>query len=338
MPRLVVRALVVLLIAAAALAVWVAHGLNDHPSLDPYRALELPPAPPIAGGDVRLTFLGVSTVLVSDGETALLIDGFFSRPGKLATLFGTIAPDAAAIEHGLGVGGIRDLAAVVVVHSHYDHAMDAPEVARRTGAVLIGSESTLNIGRGWGLAEERMQRAEPGRPLRFGAFEVTLLESAHFPHGLAMGEINAPLVPPARSLEYKEGGSYSVLIAHPLGRLLVQGSAGWRPGALDGQRADAVLLGIGGLGSESADYRDGYYRAVVEAVGARCVIPIHWDDFTLPLDQPLRPMPALLDDFDGVMAFLAERSGAQQRRLALLPQAQPVVVLGDGGCQSDRPL
>jgi L-ascorbate metabolism protein UlaG (beta-lactamase superfamily) len=81
-------------------------------------------------------FLGVSTLLFDDGDTAFLTDGFFSRPGKLRTAFGTIAPDAAAIDRALEHAGVQRLAAVIPLHSHFDHALDAPFVAKRTGALL----------------------------------------------------------------------------------------------------------------------------------------------------------------------------------------------------------
>lgn len=325
-----VLALVALLLVAGG--AWFAWRLSDHPDLAAHADLTLQTSP---AGDatapaVRVTFLGVSTLLVSDGETALLTDGFFSRPGKWQTALGTIAPHAGAITAGLDLAGIdAGLAAVIVVHSHYDHAMDAPEVARRTGALLIGSESTRNVGRGAGLAEERMRLAEPAVPVRIGAFTVTLLPAGHLPHGVAMGVIDAPLVPPVRSTAYQEGGSYSVLLEHPLGSLLVQGSAGWLDGALAGRHADVVLLGVGGLGSQDGAYRETLYREVVEAVGARCVVPIHWDDFTLPLGEPLRPMPRLLDDFDGTMRWLRARTGPETG-LGLLPLGRAVALLGSG--------
>ena len=62
------------------------------------------------------------------------------------------APRAAAI-----------VAAVIPLHAHYDHAMDAPEVARRTGALLLGSESSANVARGWGLPERQIQVAKLGQ-------------------------------------------------------------------------------------------------------------------------------------------------------------------------------
>ena len=219
------------------------------------------------------------------------------------------------------------------VHSHYDHAMDSPEVARRTGAQLVGSESTANIGRGVGLPDGQIRVVNPGEPMDFGAFTVTAIPSQHFPHGMAMGEITAPLVPPAGAMEYLEGGSFSLLFEHPAGALLVQGSAGWQPGALAGRRADVVLLGIGGLGSRDEAYREDYWREVVGAVGPRCVIPIHWDDFTLPLDEPLAASPLLLDDVPGSLDFLIGKTGGDAPAVGLLPVWKPVVLLGAGAAR-----
>jgi L-ascorbate metabolism protein UlaG (beta-lactamase superfamily) len=319
-------------LALAGAALWLAAALRDVPELDVWRRHALAPAAgPIAEGEVRVTFLGVATLLIRDRDTSLLTDGFFSRPGRLATLFGRIAPDPDAIARGLARAGIGSLAAVIVVHSHYDHAMDAPEVARRTGALLVGSESTANVGRGAGLDESRIRVPEPGSPLAFGEFRVTLVASEHFPHGMAMGEIREPLVPPARALDYRDGGSFSVLVEHPSGSLLVQGSAGWRDGALAGRSADVVLLGIGGLGSRDDAYREAYFREVVDAVGARRVLPIHWDDFTRGLDQPLRPFPRRLDDFEASMRFLEARARRGTLELGWLPPLEPVRVLGGDG-------
>jgi len=284
-----------------------AYRLNDRPSMEPYRALALEAAEPETG-KLRATFLGVATLLLDDGETAILVDGFFSRPSLLRVLATRITPDVAVIGRSLERAGIRELAAVITVHSHYDHAMDAPEVARRTGALLVGSESTANIGRGAGLPDDAIRVFKDGDRMAFGKLAVTAIRTAHFPHGMAMGEITAPLIPPARASEYLDGGSYALLIEHAGRTLLVNGSAGFVPGALRGRDAEVVFLGITGLGTRDDDYRDGYWREVVDAVGAKRVVPIHWDDFTLPLDRPLEAMPRLLDDIPLSMTFLLERA------------------------------
>lgn len=328
--RLLVLALA-LLLAGAAAAAWV---WSDRPTLEELPIEPLPGAEGASGqAGLQLTFAGVATVLVSDGDTALLTDGFFSRPGLLRLALGEVAPEVDDIVRGLeriGVGApaAPPLAAVIPVHSHYDHAMDSPEVARRTGAVLLGSASSANIARGWGLPEEQIRIAEPGRSYRFGDFAVTLIPSRHVRYpwsdesggGLLGTTIDAPLVPPAPATAYKEGVSWSVLIEHPQASLLVQGSAGFVPGALDGHEADAVLLGVGALGGHPASYREAYYREVVRAVGARLVLPIHFVDFTRPPGAPPRPFPRLLDPVEEALATLRELADADPEvSLARLP-------------------
>ena len=318
------RALAVLGLLLLAGGAYLAWKLSDRPSLDAYPVLAAGAAP---GPAVTVRFLGVTTLAISDGTTTLVTDGFFSRPGLLRTLAGTIGPDQQAIDRALARADLRNAAAVFTVHSHYDHAMDAPLVAERLGAVLIGSESTANIARGLAFPAARMRVVAPGEPMRFGAFEVTLLESRHFPHGMAMGAITEPLVPPARATTYLEGGSYSILVTHPLGTMLIQGSAGWKDGALEGRHADVVFLGVAGLATKDAAYTETYLREVVDAVGAKIVIPIHWDDFSRPLDRRLVPMPRLLDDLSVTMDRLKAHHTPQRYDVVFLRPFEPVPIL-----------
>lgn len=264
-----------------------------------------------SGGGLRFLFLGVSTMVLTDGETVLITDGFFSRP-PLRRLLGKVAPDLESIESCLSRAGVSSAAAVLVAHSHYDHAFDSPEVARLTGARLVGSSSTLQIGRGYGLAEERMTEVTAGSPIRFGRFVITMIISEHSPKAHYPGSIDRPLRPPARISAYKMAECYSMLIDHVdtsgvARRILVHASAGYLPEMFAGVRADAAFLGIGTLGKQSPEFRERYWRETVLATGVKSVIPIHWDDFTMPLSKPLVPMPFVADDFDVSWQFLTDR-------------------------------
>ena len=261
------------------------------PGMEAYRAHHYPAtrgAP--AAGSVTATWFGVTALLLSDGEHALMIDPFFTRPGGLLhfLLNGEIAPDAQLIADSLHKAGVQHLDAVLVSHSHFDHAMDAGVVARLTGATLLGSESTANIGRGSSLPQAQIRVIKPGEALRFGSFTVTFIESRHAgaTGGKPTGDITQPLTPPAHYLDYKLGGTYSILVQHPSGTLLHHGSAGFLPGQLAGHRADVVFLGIA-----LRERLDTYLAEVVDAVGAKRVIPVHWDDFTRGLDRSLIPFP-----------------------------------------------
>ncbi len=249
---------------------------------------------------VTVIWLGVTTLLFDDNETQILIDGLFSRPGIQNHLFGGVSTDIANVNYVMAEFRIDHLAAIVPVHSHFDHAMDVGIVANRSSAVVLGSESTANIVRGANLPVEQYQILANGESRKFGKFEVTLIVSRHAP--LAgddttwfAGKIGEPLSQPARISEWREGQSYSILIVHPRGSTLVQGSAGFIKGNLQPLSADVVMLGVGGLSGLGRTYTTEYWRETVTAVGADRIYPIHYDDFTRPFGEVVLA-PRILDD------------------------------------------
>lgn len=275
-------------------------------------------------GKLYLSFLGVTTLLLDDGQTRILIDGFFSRPSKWQVLSQKIGPDKERITTSLKRAGIAKLDVVIAVHSHYDHAMDSPEVALQTGATVYGSESTANICRGWGLPQEHIKTIEHGSRITLGDFELLFLNADHAPTGMTGGVISSPLKPPVRANEYKEGQSYSLIIRHGGQSMLLQGSAGFQENQLAEQKVDIALLGIGTLGQQSQTFKERYWQQTVGLTQPRLIIPVHWDDFTAPLTEPLPSLPWPLDDFGKSMDFLQAQSAAEHRSLMLLPLLQRV--------------
>ena len=260
---------------------------------------------------VSLTWFGVTTMLFDDGETQILIDGFISRPTLFEAL--TARPvnhDFATINFFLNEYRIRRLAAIIPVHSHYDHAMDIGAIGNRTSASILGSESTAQVARGAGVPEDQIVVVESGTEYLFGQFTVTLIESNHAPIGLRgavplPGTIDEPLRMPAPVTAWREGGSYSIIVSHPSGVTLVQGSGGIKEGALDNIEVDVVMLGtelIEGLGR---DYVERYWLATVTSTGASTVIPTHFDDFSKPFGTIVLT-PTFLDDFPDMLAMLEE--------------------------------
>jgi L-ascorbate metabolism protein UlaG (beta-lactamase superfamily) len=105
------------------------------PDLAGYQRLfDVPGAP----GKLSVTFVGVSTLCFDDGTSAFLTDGFFSRPPLRKVVTRRLQPDRARIQAGLWQLGTGSIDAIAPVHSHFDHALDAAEVASHTGAFLIG--------------------------------------------------------------------------------------------------------------------------------------------------------------------------------------------------------
>ena len=260
---------------------------------------------------LSVTWMGVATLLLDDGSSALMTDGYFSRPSLARVAVRKVSPSPARVDGCLARAQVSRLEAVIPVHTHIDHAMDSALVADRTGARLVGGESAANVGRGYGLPEDRIVVATPGEPIRLGAFDVTLVESHHCPPDRFPGVITAPLTPPVKASAYRCGEAWSMLVHHrPSGRrLLIQGSAGFVKGALGGHRADVVYLSVGQLGLLPQPYLVDYWTQTVRTVGARRVVLIHWDDFFRPLSKPLRALPYAGDDLDSSMRILGDLAG-----------------------------
>jgi L-ascorbate metabolism protein UlaG (beta-lactamase superfamily) len=297
------------------------------PDIDDYRdRFDVPAAEPDSA--LSVTWLGVSTVLVDDGTSALMTDGFFSRPGLLDVGLRKLAPSESRIDYCLNRAGVNRLAAVLPVHTHFDHVLDSAVVAQRTGARLIGGRSAANVAEGQGLSSDSIVIATPGEELSLGPFNVTLIESHHCPPDRFPGEITEPVVQPAKASAYRCGEAWSTLIHHAPSdrRLLIQGSAGFLPGALDGRRAEVAYLGVGQLGVQPQEYITRYWEETVGAVGARRAVLIHWDDFFRPLSEPMRALPYAGDDLDvtmRVLSRLAERDAVALHLPTVWQRADP---------------
>jgi L-ascorbate metabolism protein UlaG (beta-lactamase superfamily) len=60
-------------------------------------------------------------------------------------------PDVAAID-----AHIRRADFVLVTHTHYDHVLDVPHIALKTGAAVIDTESTENVLRAYAVPEAQL--------------------------------------------------------------------------------------------------------------------------------------------------------------------------------------
>ncbi len=334
--RLIFLGIGILLAIALAAAAFLLNTYQPAP-VDPDWAI--PPSGTIPEGAVTVRYTGTATLVFSDGETSWMTDGWFSRPKPLQVLFGKIEPDLDAITEGLERNEVDELAAVFPLHSHYDHAMDAPEVAKRTGALLLGSESTANIGRGWGLPEKQIRVVADREPIALGKFTVTPIESRHFQfpdpkmaaRALGDPEIDAPLTPPVGAFDYRLGKAYALHVAHPKGTWLILGSAGFVEGALEPYDADLVFLGVGALGSQTEAYRESYWTESVERTNPSRVVPIHWDSLTGPIEGPftgmVRAAALLSKGSDELLPFLKAKEAANPGiELLTLPRYAPVVL------------
>ena len=273
-----------------------------------------------AAAAVNITYFGNSTLLISDGKTSLLVDGFFSRPGPLKTLFGKIGPDAEVLNRELQ--RIRSVDAVLVGHSHHDHALDASFVAEHFRATIAGSRSFANLHEGSRPreAKSRLKVIPPtGATLKFGEFVVRFAPSDHavpywLPQRIIKPRISAPLAMPAHYTEFGCGDVFALHIAHRRhGSIAITTTAGSKRRQFGGRKADVVFVSVGMLTKQSPDHQERYWRETVELSEPDLIVPVHWDSFNRKLSNGLKPGPG--ESARKLMSYVKTKAGNRDVRV-----------------------
>lgn len=255
-------------------------------------------ASPGAGAAVvTVSYLGTAGWEISDGKTVVLVDPYISRlpasrfrgahwtrAGYVADSAGTdpvLEPDTVAVN-----ARIRRADYILVGHSHHDHLLDVPYIARRTGARIIGTETTARLARAAGVADSQLITVRGGEDYSFGDVSVKVIPSLHSAAG-GIGYFDARtaragLEAPLRATDFVEGGTLAYLVRIGGHELLFIGSANYVERELAGLRPDVAVVAIGGR-----QHVYDYTRRLLAALGnPPLILPNHWDDLTLPFDDP----------------------------------------------------
>ena len=135
--------------------------------------------------NIELTYLGCAGWEITDGQITVLIDPYISRlklgegpsiskddQRKSYTRSDYFESDTATINK------IITKADFILVHnSHFDHLSDVPYIAKKTGAKVNGTESTINVLSAYGLPDEQLYRVKGGEDYQFENFSIRILQS-----------------------------------------------------------------------------------------------------------------------------------------------------------------
>jgi L-ascorbate metabolism protein UlaG (beta-lactamase superfamily) len=272
------------------------------------RPLELP-----AG--LEIEWLGVSGYRISFEGQTLFIDPYLSRVpfGDLLRRKPTL-PDPAALDRFVRAPG--EVAGVLVGHTHFDHAVDAPAIARRFGCKAYGSDSLLALMGLHGLADQTVE-VEPYSTYELGPFAVSFTPSVHSKLllGLAVpydGDLTCEHLDALTPGAYRCGQVWGISIEVAGIRFYHQGSANLIDDAVRGHGVDVFLAGVAGR-----SFTRDYWQRILPKLEPRVVVPTHYDNFFRPLGQRLEFVSNVQ------LAALPEEIGAVSAdfELAALPRA-----------------
>jgi L-ascorbate metabolism protein UlaG (beta-lactamase superfamily) len=250
---------------------------------DALRGLEAVPLGLPVG--LELAWLGVSGYRIAFEGVSLFIDPYLSRvPLRSLLLRRPAMPDPALLDRYASAPG--DVAGVLVGHTHFDHAVDAPAIARRFHAPAYGSASLVTLMRLHGLGGLAVE-VEPYRRYELGPFVVSFTPSAHSKLILGRrvpfdGELTCDHLHGLTPGAYRCGQVWGIRIEVAGISFYHQGSANLIDEALREQDVDVFLAGVAGRAVTPR-----YWERVLPRLDPRVVVPTHYDDFFKPLGAEL---------------------------------------------------
>lgn len=246
-----------------------------------------------ADDGLRFTYFGGAGWEISDDKVHILIDPYISRV-KLGnspanskqddrkSFFGSdyYVSDTTMIDKL-----IKKADYILVHHSHVDHLGDVPYIARKTGAKVIGTETTANILRAYGIPDEQLLVVKGGEDYQFDDFSVKVIPSIHSAlndkhyfdsrQHTDVETLKAPLM----IKDFIEGGSLMFLVRFDSHKVLTAGSMNFLERELMGLKPDIILPGVNLSRLEIYNYTE---RLLSVTGFPKIVIPTHWDNFRLP--------------------------------------------------------
>jgi L-ascorbate metabolism protein UlaG (beta-lactamase superfamily) len=261
---------------------------------------------------VRLAYMGTAGWQITDGRTTVLVDPYLSRlkrvspnddvapddPRQLYNNDDRPESDAKVIDAHISAADV-----ILITHTHHDHAFDVPYIARKTGAVVVGTESTYYVARAYGISPDKLIRAKGGEDLNVGSISVRVIPSLHGVLRRAPNVRPGPAAPfsvpfdvhaPLALREFVEGGTLAYLIRIGGRQVLTFGSMNYIEREVEGLRPDVALIGAMPERNEIYDYTPRLLRALGYP---RHVLPTHWDRFNVPYEMSQAPAIARLQSF-----------------------------------------
>lgn len=237
------------------------------------------PSPLPAG--LELTWFGTAGFRIAYQGTVIWIDPYVTRLSLADVALRRVVQSSEA----LVARWIDRADAVLVGHTHFDHALDVPAIARRFGCPVYGSRSALHLLGLHGLAA-RAVVVEPKRSYEVGPFRFHFVPSLHSRLQLGLGipysgELTCEHLDELTPQAYRCGQVWGLCIEVGGARLYHQGSADLLDGEIVDRGVDVFLCGAAGR-----RFTPRYLERIVRALDPALIVPTHYDDFFRPLGAP----------------------------------------------------
>lgn len=255
---------------------------------------------------VEVRWLGCAGLEISIDGSVVLIDPYLSRPGKFSIFFRRLHPSHRKIRaYTARLTGKE--CTVICGHTHFDHALDIPDIVHTLGCKAVGSTGLKALMQASGRPEEVIVcRGNEVIGLSDGV-EAHMIPSRHglvfFGTAPYPGEIDPGAETPLKARQYRLGTMFMPKIRSGGITLIHAGSANFIESEIREHRCDILFMCVQGWKAVPD-----YTSRLVEILRPEVVIPIHFDDFTKPVlsSGKVRRMP--MSDLPGFVERIRRHS------------------------------
>lgn len=256
-------------------------------------------------GKLKLTHYGAAAWRITDGKSTVYVDPYFSRL-RTVKVFGNTWPmptpedrrpvvrydDVPVSDTKTIDKNVTNADLILISHSHFNHCMDMPYIAKKTGATVVGTESTANLARASGVPDRQIVPVRGGEDFVFGDVSVRAIPSLHsslvMPSPYTLYDncryfdgrtVPGDLQGPPKLKDFVEGGTLAYLIRIGGERVLVLCSMNYIEREMQGLDPTIALIPASAWRLQVYEYT----KRLVRLLGhPPTVIATHWDKQVSP--------------------------------------------------------
>ena len=249
----------------------------------------------------KFTWFGTTNIVIQDEDVDIMFDPFITHPSLIEIFFKReVYSDKKLVKKWIDKASVNHLDAVIVNHSHYDHALDFGTILNMfPQAIGYGSKSTYNIGLGANIPKERLIVVDDKKDLAIKSYKLKSIKAMHPAHAFGYtampDKIEKPFKLPANPWNMHKGQDLIYHLTNAKGNIMFHPFAGKSPFFNDYSKLKARVLFLGLAKRKSTMDQ---IENIIKPINPSIIIPVHYDNFVVPLKSSPTEMPTMnLDEW-----------------------------------------
>jgi L-ascorbate metabolism protein UlaG (beta-lactamase superfamily) len=239
---------------------------------------------PLEKDQIQFRWLGTTGFHIQKGDFNLLIDPYLTRIPLPQLYLVPLEPNKKISQEKIPKADY-----IFVTDSHFDHFLDVPEIAKRTGAKVVGSATSAQLLRVHKVPEDQIIQVDGGEVLQAGPFTVRIAKATHGAIWFFQpfyGDADETAHTPLSVWQYTNRENRCYQFQTEGFSFFATSGSDLRAEDISGWEVDLVIANVTSLAP-------GYIEKILKNLKPKVVFPTHYDNFFEPYSKGVQPFPIL---------------------------------------------